>query len=326
MTFLTQYGLFLLKIATLVAATLVVIGGTLALIGKQRQPRPTWKLKKLNTHYQKHSTDLQKQTLTKQDYKNWLKTVKKHRKTQTKPVPRVFVLQFMGDMQASNVSELREEITAIINSARAEDEVVVCLESSGGTIHGYGLATSQLQRLRDHKVTLTVIIDKIAASGGYMMACVAHNIIAAPFAIIGSVGVVSQLPNFNRWLKKHAIDYEQLTAGEFKRTLTLFGENTSAGREKMQQELESAHRLFKTLIQQHRPQVDLDKIATGEYWFGTDAMALNLIDTLQTSDDYLLTASQTRDVFKLSYHRKKSLTRRLGQNLHQLMHSWRNGF
>ena len=181
---------------------------------------------------------------------------------------RVFVLNFDGDWKASAVNLFREEITAILCVAKPQDEVVVRLESSGGVVHGYGLAASELQRIKDHHIPLTIAVDKVAASGGYMMACVADKILAAPFAIIGSIGVLAQLPNFHRFLKKHDVDFEQITAGQYKRTLSLFGENTSDGRKKFQTEINEAHQLFKQFITEHRPQIDIDKLATGEYWFG----------------------------------------------------------
>ena len=108
----------------------------------------------------------------------------------------------------------------------------------------YGLAASQMQRIRDKKLKLTVCVDKVAASGGYMMAVVADKIIAAPFAVLGSIGVLAQVPNFHRLLKKHDVDFEMLTAGKYKRTLTMFGENTDKGREKFQEDIEDTHVLF----------------------------------------------------------------------------------
>ncbi len=317
MTFIASYGLFLLKTITLVIAILIVVAGLIAIIAKARGKKVGHlTLKKLNEKYQQLQHDLQAQILSKKEFKAFNKAEKKSLKEEAKTTQaRIFVLHFDGDIRASAVIDLREEITALLTIVKPEDEVVVCLESGGGMVHSYGLASSQLQRLREQNIPLTVIVDKVAASGGYMMACVATKIIAAPFAIIGSIGVLAQLPNFNRWLKKRDIDFEQLTAGEFKRTLTMFGENTPAGREKMQEELETTHVLFKEFIKQHRPQVDLSKIATGEHWFGTEAEKLLLVDKLQTSDDYLLQASKTHAVFELKHQSKKSLAQRLGKGI-----------
>lgn len=224
---------------------------------------------------------------------------------------RVFVCRFTGDLRASAVASLREEITAILAVARPGDEVAVVLESAGGTIHGYGLAASQLARVRGAGIALTVAVDKIAASGGYMMACVADRILAAPFAIVGSIGVIAQLPNFNRWLKRHDVDFEQITAGKFKRTLSLFGENTEEDREKFQEELEDAHTLFKAFIAEHRPGLDLERLATGEHWFGTRALELGLVDAIATSDAYLCERAAEAQVFEISAERPKSLWERL---------------
>ena len=210
-------------------------------------------------------------------------------------------------IDAAEVASLREEISAILTIAEKGDEVIVNVESGGGMVHGYGLASSQLDRLRQAEILLTICVDKVAASGGYMMACVANKIYAAPFAIVGSIGVVAQLPNFNRLLKKHEIDYEQHTAGDFKRTLTVFGENTDEGRQKFQQELEETHELFKAFVTKYRPQLDLAKVATGEHWYGQQAIELGLIDAISTSDDVLMQLAGERTVYKLRYQVRKKL-------------------
>jgi serine protease SohB len=225
---------------------------------------------------------------------------------------KVYVLNFDGNISASAVGHLREEITAVLTQATPNDEVLLKLESAGGMVHSYGLASSQLDRLRKKNVPLTVCVDKVAASGGYMMACVADKILAAPFAIIGSIGVVAQMPNFNKVLKKHDVEFELLTAGEHKRTLTMFGENTEKGREKFIEELEDTHQLFKDYVSTRRPQVDIEKIATGEIWFGSRAKDMALIDDIQTSDEYLVSRIEEADVFEVAYVFKKKLHQRLG--------------
>jgi serine protease SohB len=224
---------------------------------------------------------------------------------------RLFLLDFDGDINASQVAGLREEISALLQISRDGDEVLLRLESAGGTVHGYGLAASQLSRLRTRGLKLTVAVDKVAASGGYLMASVADRIVAAPFAILGSIGVVAQLPNFNRLLKSHAIDFELHTAGEFKRTLTIFGENTDAGREKFQRELDETHTLFKGFLADHRPQLDLARVATGEFWYGRQALDLRLVDELCTSDAVLLDEISQCEAYRLRFHPPRSLTERL---------------
>ena len=223
------------------------------------------------------------------------------------------MLDFEGDIRATAVASLRQEISAILTMAGGGDEVVVRLESGGGVVHGYGLAASQLQRIRERKIPLTVTVDKVAASGGYMMACVADRLIAAPFAIIGSIGVLAQLPNLHRLLQKHEVDFEQLYAGEYKRTLTLFGENTDKAREKMQQELEETHGLFKDYVKAQRPRLDIDKVATGEHWLGTRALELGLVDRLQTSDDYLMAARRDAQLILLNYAGRKTFLDRFAE-------------
>ncbi|UYZ71975.1 protease SohB [Moraxella bovis] len=224
----------------------------------------------------------------------------------------VFVLDFDGDIKASAVAHLREEISVIISSAKSGDEVLVRLESSGGQVNAYGLASSQLARLKEAGLTLTVCVDKISASGGYMMACVADKIIASDFAVIGSVGVVSQLPNFHELLKKHNIGYEMFTAGEYKRTVTMFGENDDEDRAKHQADIDRIHELFKTFVKTHRPSLDVEKIATGEIWFGQDALDLGLIDEIGTSDAYVLELMKEHDVFVLHTRTKPTLAEKLG--------------
>jgi serine protease SohB len=216
------------------------------------------------------------------------------------------VVDFEGDMQASAVTQLREEITVIVSLATKQDSVLLRLESSGGLVHSYGLAASQLMRLLDKEIPLTIAVDKVAASGGYMMACIANKIIAAPFALLGSIGVIAQIPNFHRLLKKNDIDVDVLTAGEYKRTLTIFGENTEKGRNKAIEELEDVHALFKDFVSDHRPQLDMNIVATGEAWYGKRALEKKLVDELKTSDTYIYEKCQDCDVYHIAYVVHKS--------------------
>lgn len=243
--------------------------------------------------------------------KQALKAKSKNKKN-TDNKSQVFVLDFDGDIKATAVKHLREEISTLISTANKGDEVVVRLESGGGLVHGYGLAAAQLVRLKEAGLKLTVCVDKVAASGGYMMACVADNVVAAPFAIIGSIGVVSQLPNFHKWLKKHDVDYEMFTAGDYKRTVTVFGENDAADRAKYQEELEQTHALFKHFVNKYRPKLEVAKVATGEHWYGEDALKLNLIDSLQTSDSYILKLMEDNEVYALHSRQKPTLAEKLG--------------
>ncbi len=308
MHFLTAYGLFLLKTLTFVAAILLTIVGILALSKSKEKDTNKIKIKHINTKYTNVKNILHEATLNKKQLKLLIKELKSTKETlKQKNRKKLFYLNFTGDMRATQVTELREKITAILTVATPADEVVVTVESGGGVVHTYGLCASQLARLRQRNIPLTIIVDKVAASGGYMMACVANQIIAAPFAIVGSIGVLMQLPNFHKFLKKHNIDFEQLSGGEYKRTLTLFGENTNKDREKMQEEIDKTHELFKNFVQEYRPQLDINKVATGEYWLGTQAFDLRLIDKIGTSDDYLLEASQNKDIYEVCYRTPESL-------------------
>jgi serine protease SohB len=209
------------------------------------------------------------------------------------------------------VPSLREEVSAILDVATEDDEVIVRLENHGGVVHEHGLAASQLVRIRDRNIPLTVCVDKVAASGGYLMACVATKIYAAPFAILGSIGVLAQIPNFNRMLDSHGVNFEQVTAGKYKRTVTMFGENTDADRAKLKEELEEVHGLFKDAVVRYRPDLDLEKIATGEHWYGTRALELGLADEIRTSDELLSELAGERDLYSLSYKIKQPLQKRL---------------
>ncbi len=330
--FAAEYGLFLLKALTIVAAIAVIIGLAASAGSRGQRPDPGHiEVQHVNEHYDDMAQSLHQVMLDPPELKQLLKErkaaekklqagKKKALKLRAGKPPeasgdtrrRIYVLDFDGDIKASAVSRLREEITAVLTVARSSDEVVVKLDSGGGMVHSYGLAASQLDRLREKQVPLTVCIDKVAASGGYMMACIGNKIIGAPFAMIGSVGVVAQIPNFHRVLKKHDVDYELLTAGEYKRTLTIFGENTEKGREKFVEELEQTHALFKQFVAQHRSAVDIDAISTGEVWLGTRALEMRLIDQLGTSDQYLMDQRDSADIFQLKYLAKKGWQEKLG--------------
>jgi serine protease SohB len=321
MDLMSEYLLFLAKGLTLVALILAALAGVVAILSRARHAdKPMVQIKHLNQQYERMRHSMQMALQTRRSLRDlWRRRRKEGKQKPHKPDleqtrRRIFVLNFQGDIMASAVASLREEVTAVLSVAEPRDELLVRLESSGGVVHGYGLAASQLVRVRDKGIALTVVVDKVAASGGYMMACVADRLIAAPFAMIGSIGVVSQLPNFNRLLKKHDVDFEQFTAGEYKRTVTLFGETTEAGRAKLQQEVETTHELFKTFLNTYRPALAMDQVANGEHWFGTDALALKLVDELRTSDDYLMEASTEADLYEVTYpvKRKHWLAQLLG--------------
>lgn len=327
---LLNYGIFLLELLTVFGIVAVVV--MLILESKKQTENGSISLKNLTEKYKEQQKSLAGFFLSDEELKHQEKAEKKAEKEKAKAEKRrlkeggetleapsrLFVLNFNGDMMAHEVNSLRREIDAVISLANPEkDEVLLKLESPGGVVHGYGLAASQLQRLRDRNIPLTAAVDKVAASGGYMMACVANKIVSAPFAVIGSVGVVAQVPNIHRLLKKHDIDVDVMTAGEYKRTVTLVGENTEKGKQKFQQELEETHSLFKQFVAQHRPQLDIEKVATGEHWFGQQAIELNLVDEISTSDDLILKAIESKEVIELKYKEKKKLTQKIGSQLEQ---------
>lgn len=327
---LTELLVFTTKAVILVILFLVLLIGIISIVTRGKgKMRGQLTIKNINEKYLETKRNLLAEILSKDKFKKFNKEQKKAEKAKEKsdeaPQKNIFVLNFNGDIKASAVASLREEVTAILNIATPQDEVVVKLESPGGMVHAYGLAASQLSRLRHQNIPLTVIVDKVAASGGYMMACIANKILAAPFAIVGSIGVIIQLPNFHRLLKEKNIDFEQITAGQFKRTLTVFGHNTEEGREKMHQEIEEIHRHFKNLIKEYRPDLDMEKVATGEHWLGSQALELKLVDGLQTSDDYLLQQSKHAQLYEITYHLKKSFMERISTPVSALLWSAGSG-
>lgn len=337
MDYLFDYLMFLAQAVTVVVAILVVV--SMVATAKMRQQggeRGHLRVTKLNDRLRTLRFVMEDALLTPQEAKRRHKEeqkslkaadkqaaaeAKKAAKGTTESGPetekesaRVFVVRFEGDVAASDVDNFRLEISAILTMATSNDEVVVCIESPGGMVHSYGLAASQMMRVRSQNIPLTAVVDKVAASGGYLMAAVANKIVAAPFAVIGSIGVVAQVPNVHRLLKKNDVDVEVLTAGKYKRTLTLLGENTDEGREKFQQELEDVHALFQEFVVDNRPDLDIAAVATGEAWYGSRALELNLIDCLATSDEYLMQACADKEVFQVTWKQgTKPIDRLLGK-------------
>jgi len=314
--FLAAYGLFLAELATFALVLVVLI---LVIFASRRRGHADGLIvEHLNRRFEDSADGLKLAIEGKGRYKKALKARQKERKRADKArgkdgstKPRMFVLDFKGDLRASAAASLREEVSAVLNVAKPGEQVLVRLENSGGTVHEHGFAASQLTRLKQHGLKLVVAVDKVAASGGYLMACVADHLIAAPFAIVGSIGVLAQLPNFHRLLEEKGVDFEQVTAGRYKRTLTMFGENTDEGRAKLKEQVEAIHELFKAQIRAHRPQVDVESVATGEHWHGVRALELKLVDEIKTSDDVLLEAAKDHDLYQIAYKRRRSLQERV---------------
>lgn len=368
MEFLSDYGLFLAKVVTIVVALLVLVGFIVANREHLKERvQGHIDVTHLNDRYEQMKETLLEAVMDKHEFARRKKQQAKEKKAREKaqqkkhkaelkkkprekvqqkglestetPLPeqgeadaesgeqhtpalvtekpagerkRIFVLNFDGDIKASALDHLREEITTVLQVAEPGDEVLVNLESPGGMVANYGLAASQLARVRSAGIQLTIAVDKVAASGGYMMACVGDRILAAPFAMLGSIGVLAQLPNFNRLLKRHDVDFELFTAGEYKRTVTMFGENTPEGREKFQSDIEEIHALFQHFIGEYRPSLDVNKVATGEVWFGQRAVDLGLVDELKTSDEYLTSCAKDADLYQVEYKEKKNIAKKIG--------------
>lgn len=319
MEFLSELGLFTAKLILIAGAVLILIAFAMQSSNRGRQ-RAQLEIEKLNRRFRSYRRQLQGHVLNKKEFKSLLKGEKKARKSEEQKPSRLFVVDFDGDIRASGVESLREEVTAILSVAKPGDEVVVRLDSGGGLVTHYGLAASQLMRFKSHQVRLTVCVDKIAASGGYMMACVADRILAAPFAVVGSIGVVAQVPNIHKLLRRHDIDYREITAGEYKRTISVFGEITEPGMEKFKSQIEETHVLFKTFVNSHRPALKIEQVATGEHWYGTQAVDLGLVDEIRTSDDYLFDRYESADIYRVQYHGKKRWADRLSDSLTRTTH------
>ncbi|MGD8324697.1 MAG: protease SohB [Gammaproteobacteria bacterium] len=313
--FFSEYGLFVVQLLTAVALLALIVGIIVVINRRGSEAIGAITVEKLNDKFDEmrdtvNAVLLDKKALRRQR-KERRKQEKQSAKIEDKTRGRVYVVDFKGDIHASATASLREEISAILAVADAGETVLLRLENAGGAVHEHGLAASQLLRLKEHGLRLVVAVDKVAASGGYLMACVADSILSAPFAIVGSIGVLVQLPNLHRWLESKGIDYEQVTAGRFKRTLTVFGENTDEARQKVRSELEDIHALFKQQIAEYRPQVEIEAVATGEHWYGTRALELKLVDELRTSDEYLRERIAEADVYRFEFKRKKTLPERL---------------
>ena len=315
-----EYGLFLLKVITILISVIVLISFIAA--SKKSSSSEGLEIENLNDKYKGLSDSLNKAVMEKNEWKKKQKTQKANAKKNKKRKirkPKAYILDFIGDIKASAVPSLREEVTAILDIAKRNDQIVLRLDNHGGVVHEHGLAASQLARIRQKKIYLTVVVDKVAASGGYLMASVANKIYAAPFAILGSIGVIAQLPNFNRLLDNYGVDFEQITAGQYKRNVTMFGKNTDEDREKLKDQLEEIHELFKSSVNEYRPQLDLEKVATGEHWYGTKALELGLIDEIKTSDELLIEMSKKYDIFSVKLKIKKPLKKRLMSNIDSLL-------
>ena len=305
---ISNYGLFLLKTITIVVSIIIII--SVIVNSKKNTTEGSLEVQSINKDLDSLEEGIKKNILSKQEFKKFVKSKKKNSK---KLSNKIFVIDFKGNIKASEIISLRREISGILLSFKKGDEVLLRLENSGGTVHEHGLAASQLKRIRDKNIPLTICVDKVAASGGYMMACVANKIVASPFAIIGSIGVIAQVPNFNKLLKNKGVDFEQQTAGNYKRTVTMFGKNTDKDRKKLKEQLEDIHSLFKEFIKDNRRNLDVEKVSTGEYWYGKDALKLKLIDKILTSDEYIISMKDRFEIVRIKYKPAKSISDKLSK-------------
>ena len=324
MEILTDYLIFLLKVFTIAIAITVPL---LLVIGSSKsksQPKGKLSITNLSEKFESMGNAVKSSLMNPKELKKFKKDLSKDKKKKDKhkdaeEKDSAFVLNFKGDIQASEVEKLKQEINAILLSEILCKEVIIRVESGGGSAYAYGLCAAELKRLVDNDINLTVCIDKVAASGGYLMSCVASKIIAAPWAIVGSIGVIAQMPNFHRLLKKNSIDFEMHTAGAFKRTLTTLGENTDEGRKKFKSDLEDLHVIFKDFVKEQRPQVDTEVVATGEVWQGKEAVEVGLIDSIETSDNYLVGLSKEVNLFEIEFVEKKNLSEKFAFSMQMIL-------
>lgn len=308
---LTSYAIFFLKIITIIILLLTTIIICLILI--TNKDNNYIKIKNINKKY----ITLKKLFLSKISKKIERKNlIKEENLTKTK---NLFVLHFNGDINASDINNLKDILSIIILNKTHVDEVLIKLTSNGGIVTNYGLAASQLKRLKNENINLTISIDTIAASGGYMMACVANKIIASHFSIIGSIGVLGIIPNINKILTKNNIEIEYHTSGKYKKTLSIIGENTEIGRKKFIESLENTHFLFKNFVKENRSQINIEEIATGEYWYGVDALKLNLIDKIQTSDEYIIENLNNANIYEIKLSEKINIKNKIKENIHNIL-------
>ena len=313
---------FLLKSGIVALFVFLILFLFMQMNKEKVHPKPRMEIENLGLRYEGYYLQIKKTIMGKKPFDKLNRRMKKQRKdTESKNIhgPALFVLDFEGDMKANQVSSFREEVSAVLSAADPKkDEVLIRLENHGGYVHSHGLGASQLKRIRD-KMKLTICVDKVAGSGGYMMACVANKLISAPFAAIGSVGVISQITNIHRFLKKYDMDHVEATAGEFKRNVTVRGELTDEKRKALDKKLAEIHGMFKDFVKENRPSLDVEKIATGEVWYGIKAKELGLIDDILTSDDYIARAiKENKKVFKVSLKVRKNWMDKISDKLAQV--------
>ncbi|CAB3976441.1 protease SohB [Candidatus Azoamicus ciliaticola] len=312
---LTDYTIFFLKIITIIILLLLTIITCLIII--KNKDNKYIEIKNINKKYITLKKMFLSEILKKTEKKNIIKNINKEEKIiKTK---NLFILNFNGDINASDINNLKDILSILILNKKYVDEVLIKLTSNGGIVTNYGLAATQLKRLKNENINLTISIDTIAASGGYMMACVANKIIASHFSIIGSIGVLGIIPNINKMLNKNNIEIEYHTSGKYKKTLSVIGENTEIGRKKFIESLENTHFLFKNFVKENRSQINIDEIATGEYWYGIDALKLNLIDKIQTSDEYIMENLNNTKIYEIKLNEKTNIKNKIKENIHNIL-------
>ncbi len=229
------------------------------------------------------------------------------------PPPRLAVLRFQGlrDLNASGDQRLSEAIDEVLVNRDHFEEAVVIIDSPGGTTHGYGHAYALLERLSASGLKVTACIDRIGASGGYLMALPADRILAGPFAIVGSVGVVAGIPNVKRLLEEKGVSYRLFVAGDKKRVVHFADDDGPEVREYMDEKLAGIHTQFLQAVEKHRgDRVKLDEVRSGDHWSAEESVekGLGLVDELQTSAEYLL--ERNREVALVMIERRVDITER----------------
>ena len=230
----------------------------------------------------------------------------------------LYYLEFEGDIQASEAAKLKQEILVCLQVAKPTDVFLILVESSGGSVSNYGDLYSVMEMIKKRGHTLWVAIDRVAASGGYLISLPADKIFATPFALIGSIGVLSEVPNFGGLLDKYGVKMEEYTAGERKMNISMFRENGEEQKEHHRKKLGKIHELFKAQLVKYRggliekKGVDIGELMEGDFWMGENAFELGLVDELKSSVEILLDEKDHFNILKVNYHNEPKMAGIMG--------------
>jgi protease-4 len=159
--------------------------------------------------------------------------------------------------------------------------VIVHINSPGGTTAGSEQLYDALTRLKAKK-PLVVVVEGLAASGGYITAIAADHIIAQQTSLVGSIGVLFQFPNFTDLLKTVGVKVEEVKSSPLKAAPNGFEPTSPEARAALDALVKDSYAWFRGLVKERRGMDDelLDKVADGRVFTGHQAVDLKLIDQL----------------------------------------------